>query len=59
MTQEEKKQEVLKLIQSGCDYDQGVLLYSQFGKNSFMKTDFPKNQKRYKSGNPNAEGSFF
>ena len=41
MNHEEKKGVVLEWIQSGCNYDQGVQLYSQFGKNNFLKKDFP------------------
>lgn len=47
MTQEEKKQAVLDWMESGCKYDQGVLLYNVLGKNSFMKKDFPNKQHKY------------
>lgn len=40
MAIEENKQVVLDWIQSGCNYQQGSMLYSQFGKNSFLKKDF-------------------
>jgi hypothetical protein len=34
-------------MESGCNYDQGVLLYNVLGKNSFMKKDFPNKQHKY------------
>jgi hypothetical protein len=48
MAIEENKQVVLDWIQSGCNYEQGAMLYSQFGKNNFLKKDFPG--KQYKPG---------
>jgi len=44
---EENKQVVLDWIQSGCNYEQGAMLYSQFGKNSFLKKDFPGKQHKH------------
>jgi hypothetical protein len=41
MAIEENKQVVLDWIQTGCIYDKGAVLYSQFGKNNFLKKDFP------------------
>jgi len=46
-TQQERKEAVLEWIQSGCNYDQGVLLYSQFGKNKFLIKDFNGKQHKY------------
>ena len=46
MNQQERKEAVFEWIQSGCNYDQGVQLYSQFGKNNFLRKDF--NGKQYK-----------
>ncbi|HCY41737.1 MAG TPA: hypothetical protein DHV48_10335 [Prolixibacteraceae bacterium] len=47
MNQEERKDAVLAWIQSGCNYDEGVKLYSQFGKNNFLRKDFPRKEKKY------------
>jgi len=47
MTIEENKQVVLDWVQSGCNYEQGAMLYSQFGKNSFLKKDFPGKQHKH------------
>jgi hypothetical protein len=47
MNQQEKKEAVLDWIRSGCNYDEGVLLYSQFGKNIFMKKDFPNKEHKH------------
>ncbi len=41
MAIEESKQVVLDWIQSGCNYQQGTMLYSQFGKNNFLKKGLP------------------
>lgn len=40
METEENEGLVIDWIQSGCNYEQGVMLYTQFGKNSFLKKDF-------------------
>jgi len=47
MNQEEKKEAVLAWIQSGCNYQQGAMLYSQFGKNNFLKKDFLGKQHKH------------
>ncbi|MBV5313651.1 MAG: hypothetical protein JZU47_10170 [Prolixibacteraceae bacterium] len=47
MKKEEKQHAVLEWIESGCNYDQGVVLYEQFGKNSFMRKDFPNKQHKH------------
>ena len=47
MAIEENKQAVLDWIQSGCNYEQGAILYSQFGKNSFLRKDFPGRQHKH------------
>ena len=47
MAIEENKQVVLDWIQSGCNYEQGAMLYSQFGKNNFLKKDFPGKQHKH------------
>jgi hypothetical protein len=47
MNQEEKKEAVLEWISSGCDYPQGSMLYGQFGKNNFLRKDFPGKQHKY------------
>ena len=43
----EKQQLVLDWIESGCDYLQGTMLYGQFGKNIFLRTDFHSKQRKY------------
>lgn len=43
----EKQQLVLQWIDSGCDYFQGTMLYGQFGKNIFLRTDFHSKQRKY------------
>jgi len=40
MEYNEKQQLVLQWIESGCDYEQGTLLYGKFGKNKSLKTYF-------------------
>jgi hypothetical protein len=40
MTIEENKQVVTDWIQSGCNYEQCAKLYSEFGKNKFLRKDF-------------------
>ena len=47
MTTEENKQLVLNWIQSGCNYEQGAVFYNQFGKNKFLKKDFPGKQYKH------------
>lgn len=47
MNQEERKEAVLAWIQSGCNYDEGVKLYTQFGKNNFLRKDFLRKEKKY------------
>ena len=47
MAIEENKKVVLDWIQSGCNYEQGTMLYSQFGKNNFFKKDFPGKQHKH------------
>ena len=47
MSIEENKQAVLDWIQSGCNYEQGAMLYSQLGKNNFLKKDFPGKQQKH------------
>jgi hypothetical protein len=47
MNQQERKETVLEWIQSGCNYDQGVQLYSLFGKNNFLRKDFIGKQHKY------------
>ncbi|HAQ20331.1 MAG TPA: hypothetical protein DCR40_14040 [Prolixibacteraceae bacterium] len=43
----EKQQLVLQWIESGCDYEQGTLLYGKFGKNKSLKTYFLGKTKTY------------
>src|SRR5665647_1980978 len=43
----DKQKLVLQWIESGCDYLQGTMLYGQFGKNMFLKTDFHSKQRKY------------
>ena len=43
----EKQKLVLQWIESGCDYVQGTILYGQFGKNIFLRTDFHSKQRKY------------
>jgi len=43
----EKQKTVLQWIESGCDYLQGTMLYGQFGKNIFLRTDFHSKQRKY------------
>jgi len=40
MEYNEKQKLVLQWIESGCDYEQGTLLYGKFGKNKSLKTYF-------------------
>ena len=47
MEYNEKQQLVLQWIESGCDYLQGTMLYGQFGKNIFLRTDFHSKQRKY------------
>jgi len=47
MNQQERNEAVLEWIQSGCNYGQGVQLYSQFGKNNFLRIDFIEKQYKY------------
>ena len=47
MEYNEKQQLVLEWIESGCDYLQGTMLYGQFGKNIFLRTDFHSKQRKY------------
>lgn len=47
MEYNEKQQLVLQWIESGCDYLQGTILYGQFGKNIFLRTDFHSKQRKY------------
>lgn len=47
MAIEQNKQAVLDWIQAGCNYETGAMLYSQFGKNSFMRKDFPNKQHKH------------
>jgi hypothetical protein len=47
MEYNEKQQLVLQWIESGCDYLQGTMLYGQFGKNIFLKSDFHSKQRKY------------
>lgn len=47
MASNEVKQEVLQWIADGCNYQVGVALYTQYGKNVFLKRDFPAHQNRY------------
>lgn len=47
MASNEVKQEVLQWIDDGCNYQIGVALYTQYGKNPFLKRDFPAHQNRY------------
>lgn len=47
MATEEIKQVVLDWIQYECNYQQGTELYSQFGKNNFLKKDFPGKQHKH------------
>lgn len=43
----EKQKLVLQWIESGCDYLQGTMLYGQFGKNIFLRSDFHSKQRKY------------
>ena len=47
MAIEENKQAVLDWIQYGCNYQQGAMLYTQFGKNNFLKKDFTGKQHKH------------
>lgn len=47
MEYNEKQKTVLQWIESGCDYLQGTMLYGQFGKNIFLRTDFHSKQRKY------------
>lgn len=47
MEYNEKQKAVLDWIESGCDYLQGTMLYGQFGKNIFLKSDFHSKQRKY------------
>ncbi|HAQ20394.1 MAG TPA: hypothetical protein DCR40_14360 [Prolixibacteraceae bacterium] len=47
MENNEKQKLVLQWIESGCDYLQGTMLYGQFGKNIFLRTDFHSKQRKY------------
>ena len=47
MEYNEKQKLVLDWINSGCDYLQGTMLYGQFGKNIFLKSDFHSKQRKY------------
>jgi hypothetical protein len=47
MEYNEKQNLVLQWIESGCDYLQGTMLYGQFGKNIFLRTDFHSKQRKY------------
>ena len=47
MAIEQNKQMVLDWIQSGCNYQQGTMLYSRLGKNNFLKRDFPDKFHKY------------
>jgi hypothetical protein len=47
MAIEENKQAVLDWIQSGCNYEKGAMFYTQFGKNNFLKKDFPGKQHKH------------
>lgn len=47
MAIEENKQTVMDWIQSECNYEKGAVLYSQFGKNNFLKKDFPGKQHKH------------
>jgi len=47
MAIEENKQVVLDWIQSGCNYELGAMLYTQFRKNNFLKKDFPGKQHKH------------
>ena len=49
MEYNEKQKLVLDWIESGCDYLQGTMLYGQFGKNIFLKSDFHSKQRKYAS----------
>jgi hypothetical protein len=49
MNHEEKKEVVLNWILSGFNYNDGVSIYSQFGKNNFLRKDFSGKQHRYAS----------
>ncbi len=44
MISDEIKQEVLNWIAGGCNYQDGVTLYLQYGKNSFLKRVFQSHQ---------------
>ena len=46
MEHNEKQQLVLDWIESGCDYDRGVMLYNQYGKNAILKKSFPGKEYR-------------
>lgn len=41
MNTDTAKKEVLNWVENGCDYDQGTLLYSKYGKNQMLKRIFP------------------
>lgn len=47
MEYNEKQQLVLQWIESGCNYLQGTMLYGQFGKNIFLRSDFHSKQRKY------------
>jgi hypothetical protein len=47
MEYNEKQKLVLQWIESGCDYLQGTILYGQFGKNIFLRTDFHSKKRKY------------
>lgn len=47
MEYNEKQKLILEWIASGCEYYQGSMLYGQFGKNSFLRKDFPGKQHKY------------
>ena len=47
MEYNKKQKLVLQWIESGCDYLQGTMLYGQFGKNNFLKKDFPGKQHKH------------
>jgi hypothetical protein len=47
MKYNEKQKLILEWIASGCEYYQGSMLYGQFGKNNFLRKDFPGKQHKY------------
>jgi hypothetical protein len=47
MDYNEKQETVLGWIESGCNYQQGYMLYGQFGKNKFLRKDFIGKQHKY------------